>query len=150
MRKKSNPGNSPATEYLMPILLPLAWLLLVVFVVCCVKKRWFYKCCKCRKGLTQKQMASNENSQVSEKDLRNLAKYPIYTLGENGGVFVASLDETVLNGRNSRDGLSRNEQPDCSKYSEEHISVVPNTTYTLMMNDLSSITENSYISSERL
>lgn len=88
--------------------------------------------------------------QVSEKDLRNLAKYPIYTLGENGGVLVASLDETVLNGRNSRDCLSRNEQPDCSKYSEEHISVVPNTTYTLMMNDLSSITENSYISSERL
>lgn len=88
--------------------------------------------------------------QVSEKDLRNLAKYPIYTLGENGGVLVASLDETVLNRRNSRDGLSRNEQPDCSKYRKEHISVVPNTTYTLMMNDLSSITETSYISSERL
>lgn len=88
--------------------------------------------------------------QVSKNDLRNLAKYSIYTLGEKGGVFVASLDETVLNGRNSRDGLSRNGEPDCSKYSEEHISVVPNTTYTLMTNDLSSITETSYIISERL
>lgn len=96
-------------------------------------------------------MASNENSQVSEKDLRNLEKYPIYTLGENGGVLVASLDETVLNERNSSDGLSRNGKPDCSKYSQEHInSVVPNTSYTVMTNDLSSITETSYISSERL
>lgn len=148
MRKKSNTGNSSAIEFLMPILLALSWLLLIVFVVCCVKRRWLYKCCKCRKGLTQKQMASNENSQVSEKDLRNLSRYPVYTLSENGGDLFASLDGTALNGKNSV--LSRNGKLDCSKYSEEHISVVPNTASTLVTNDLSSITETSYISSERL
>lgn len=86
--------------------------------------------------------------QVSEKDLRNLSRYPVYTLSENGGDLFASLDGTALNGKNSV--LSRNGKLDCSKYSEEHISVVPNTASTLVTNDLSSITETSYISSERL
>lgn len=55
------------------------------------------------------------------------------------------LDEIVLNGRNFRDGLLRNEELDYSKYNEEYIFVVLNIIYIFMMNDLLLIIEILYI-----